>query len=132
MFTILHELSLNTPPENILRMVAEPALLEKWWLKTVETSGDDITLLLSDKKSLLKIRLSSKTETQVEWLCLSHEIAPEWAGTKIAFHATPQNSSTLLRFTHSGWKNTEGVYGKTSYYWAALYLTKLKEIAETM
>lgn len=129
-FSIIHELVINAPAAAILNSAREPELLEKWWLKALEASGDQLTLLLSDNKSRLKLRLLSQNESAVEWLCLSHEIAPEWAGTKITFRTTPQDNATLLRFTHSGWQNTEGVYGKTSFYWAALYLTRLREVAE--
>lgn len=40
---------------------------------------------------------------QVVWSC--HGDHPEWAGTALTWNDSSENGTTVLRFTHSGWKS---------------------------
>lgn len=130
---IFHEVPISASAEKIYQALVTESLLSEWWLKNAKIEnriGGIATFPLSDGVNQIKIRIEELQPYKlVRWTCLGHKHA-EWLGTQIQFEIIQKENSSFLKFTHSGWRDTSGVYGFVSYYWAALYLTHLKKILE--
>jgi uncharacterized protein YndB with AHSA1/START domain len=134
MFEIFHELPINTSAALIYRAITVQELISNWWLpnaKIKSVVGEIGIFPLSDGENRIVIEVAELIPNQrVVWKCLEHKF-PEWTNTIISFEIQAGDSApALLCFTHAGWLGKSGVFGKTSYYWAALYLKQLKEMLE--
>jgi hypothetical protein len=65
---------------------------------------------------------------KVEWRCIKS--IEEWIGTDIFFDMEEKEGSTLLRFTHGGWKASTDMLAGCTYDWA-LFMKSLKSLCET-
>ena len=133
MAEIVHEVPIKTGPPQLFAMLTEESLLSKWWLKgaRIEAKAGAIgSFPLSDGLHQITMRVSELIpDKKVVWQCLNHKFS-EWKDTELSFEIFEEPSGLILRFRHSGWKATDGVFGKTSYYWASLYLQNLKRLLE--
>jgi uncharacterized protein YndB with AHSA1/START domain len=133
MMMILHELPIQAPASAVYNSIVDETLIGRWWLKGAKIAAEPGaigTFPLSDGGSQIKIRLESmEPGRRVVWRCLVHK-HEEWIGTVISFEIAEDNNSSVLTFRHEGWADTKGVFGRVSFYWASLYLTRLKNILE--
>lgn len=134
MAEIIHELPIFASPSRIYSALTSSDSVSQWWLPNSRVGaheGDLGVFPLSDGNTKITVRiLELEPDKKVLWKCLEHKF-PEWTGTVIGFEISRINDSeSLLRFTHSGWRDNSGVFGRTSFYWAALYLRNLKSSLE--
>lgn len=134
MSEIYHIIPIAAAQKNIYQALVTESFLQRWWLPNASTTGkvnSIATFPLSNGKGLIKMKIIQLDEpTKVKWECLEH-LHTEWIGTTVEFKIVNKDKGRELHFKHSNWKNTNGVFGLVSYYWAALYLTRLKELLET-
>lgn len=60
---------------------------------------------------------------RVEWKCIN--LIEEWIGTDIFFDMEEKEGSTILRFTHAGWRATTDTFAGCNYDWA-LFMKSLQ------
>jgi hypothetical protein len=89
------------------------------------------TFPLLDGSGLISMRVESFVPGQLQvWRCLAHKNA-DWIDTLVAFEILEESDGTcILKFKHSNWKDRSGVFGRVSFFWAALYLRNLKLMLE--
>jgi uncharacterized protein YndB with AHSA1/START domain len=134
MAEIFHELPIRSSPENIYQAVTDEEVISRWWLpdsKIKSRVGERGVFPLSDGENKIVMQVEQLIPNQrVVWKCLDHKF-PEWKNTNVTFEVLPgSNEISTLRFRHSGWANDSGVFAKTSFYWASLYLRNLKQTLE--
>lgn len=64
---------------------------------------------------------------RVVWSC--HSDHPEWNGTVLTWELAPENGSTTLRFTQSGWKEISDFCATCNSTWGEL-MYRLKDYVE--
>ncbi len=64
---------------------------------------------------------------RVEWTCRGE--VDEWTGTRLSFELDPDEGHTTLRFTHSGWRSTDGAFAVCNTDWGRL-MYSLKDHVE--
>lgn len=134
MAEIFHEVPIETDAASLYSMLTNEELLSSWWLpgtKIEAKEGTTGTFPLSDGQNQIVMRVEQLVPSKrVVWRCLAHKF-PEWKDTQVSFEIVEGPSAVTLQFRHSDWKDTTGVFGKTSFYWASLYLKKLETLLET-
>lgn len=133
MYQIIHELPLRARIDSVFQALTNAASLSTWWLPGATIScipGGTGRFPLSDGSDHISVRVDEVIPNErMVWTCLHHK-HQEWIGTQIVFHVASQADATVLRFVHSGWASQGGVFPRVSYYWAALYLSRLKAMCE--
>ena len=131
--SIFHEVPIRAKADQVFEMLTEEDKLSSWWLpgsKMKSEVGAVGTFPLSNGENCIQLRVAELLPNKkVAWDCLEHKFA-EWSDTRIEFEIVDDAEGVLLRFRHSGWKDSSGVFGKTSFYWASLYLMNLKSLLE--
>jgi len=130
---IFHIVPITATAEEIYQALVEERILQKWWLPNASTNGkigSIATFPLSSGKGEIKMKiLDLNPPNRVYWECLAH-LNKDWIGTKVEFQIIEVEDVCQLHFRHNNWKSIDGVFGLVSYYWAALYLTRLKTLLE--
>ena len=131
---IFHELPILCNAERLYEAITDESYLSKWWLAGAKYEAVIGALGLfpfSDGSGNIAMRVDDIEPGRKQvWSCTQHKHG-EWINTKISFELIPESEkSCVLRFKHSNWANTDGVYGRVSFYWAALYLRNLKLMLE--
>jgi len=134
MAQIFHELPLHATASQVFHAITDAGSISTWWLAgaQIESRVGAIGIIpLSDGTNKIEVEVLELVRNQkVVWKCLKHKFS-EWIGTSISFEILPSESgASTLRFRHAGWASDIGVFGKTSFYWAALYLRNLKHLVE--
>lgn len=130
MVEIFHEVPIQCPAKQLFQAISSEAAISEWWLKGCRYEpilGGLGTFPLSDGSGniVMKIDAFVPGAKQV-WRCLEHKHS-DWIGTTVTFEVVSEsNESCVLRFRHSGWKDTSGVFGRVSFFWAAIYLRQLR------
>ncbi len=127
---ILHNLTINSSPENVYRAVASPDGLNAWWTKSasgVPELGAEYNLYFSDEYDWRAIVLENDEYNK---FVLEITVADgDWTGTKVRFFLTENNGYTDLCFEHTGWRETNDHFRTSSYCWGR-YLRLLKNFVE--
>jgi uncharacterized protein YndB with AHSA1/START domain len=128
---IRHFLVITAPAERVYRAVTEQDGLAGWW--TPETIAKPeighINEFRFGDRYHNKMRISElKPNEKVVWECLQGD--KEWVGTNISFDLENKDSSTILRFAHSGWKNETDFFASCNFNWG-YYMQSLKSYCET-
>lgn len=128
---ISHLLHINAAPTQVYEKLSTIKGLCEWW--TPDTSGSTEVgreLKFEFGPDYYKILIVEKSERGklVSWRC-THAVE-EWIGTVINLNLEANESGTLLRFEHMGWKETSDMLRQCSYDWA-LFLRSLKKLCDT-
>ena len=129
----IHIVPIKATSREIYIALVEQDGLAKWWLPGAETTGEIGSIArspLSSGMGEIKMKILDLVPYQKVWWEGQDHIHEEWIGTKVEFHIARSTDENLLHFTHGQWIDTQGVYGLVSYYWAALYLSRLKNMLE--
>jgi uncharacterized protein YndB with AHSA1/START domain len=104
--------------------------LSSWWAKQT-TAKPEIGFLNTftfgtfvNKMKVVELIPGEK----VVWECV--ESIDEWVGTFISFELEDKGEKTLLRFTHSHWKEITDMFAGCTYDWAR-FMGSLKALCET-
>ncbi len=127
---ILHNLTIQSSPENVYRAVAFPEGLNAWWTKSsvgTPELGAEYQLYFSDEYDWRAIVLENNKNSK---FALEITVADgDWTGTKVRFFLTEKNGSTDICFEHTGWREINEHFRISSYCWAK-YLRLLKDYVE--
>lgn len=131
MKSILHNLLIKAPAENIYSAITTGEGLAGWWAPdtNAKPEPDSIARFTFGPQYFKEMKITElKPFTKVEWLCLTGY--EEWIGTTLSFELQPSDKGTRLFFHHDGWKEYTTEFAECSYTWAA-FLRSLKLLCET-
>jgi uncharacterized protein YndB with AHSA1/START domain len=131
MFDILQEFTIKAPRERVFETMSSPNGLDLWWTKSsagVVKEGAEYTLFFGPgfdwRAKVTRCVPGSSFELQIT------EAHPDWIGTRVGFQLNDENqSSTRVRFYHTGWP-TDNEHWRVSCYCWAMYLRLLRRYIE--
>ena len=122
--------AIKARPEKIYDAVTTQEGLANWWAKqtTAKPEVGFVNLFIFGKfRNEMKVT-KLVPDKKVEWKCINS--IEEWIDTDISFDMEEKEGSTILRFTHAGWRATTDTFAGCTYDWA-LFMTSLKTFCET-
>jgi len=131
MANIKHYLLIKASPEKVYKALTSTEGLKGWWTleaKTDEQVGGVAEFIFGEyyynKMKIVELVQNKK----VEWECIKGD--KEWIGTNFVFSLDEKDGDTILRFTHSNWKEETDFFASCNYNWG-YYLRSLKLYCET-
>ncbi len=127
---IYHDFPVVAAPEQIFQAISSPEGLNAWWTK--ESAGEPhvgalYQLWFAPEYDWRGKVTSCVTNEYLEWELVDAD--EDWLGTRVGLHLLPREGYTQVRFHHTGWKNLNDHYRRSSYCWA-MYLRVLKAYVE--
>lgn len=133
MADILHQLTIQAPPEDVYAAITEEDGLSSWWTSDVDAEpkeGSQAQFRFEGGMVAMLMRIENlEPGRSVEW-SVDEPSPPEWEGTRVTWEFSPTDEGTELLFGHRGWKSTDGSFPDINYNWS-YYLTSLKQYLET-
>jgi activator of HSP90 ATPase len=135
MLEIFYEIPIGCSSDKLFNAITSETSISEWWLKGASYKAEVGALgafPLSDGSGMISMRVEDLIlgKKQV-WRCLEHKNA-DWLDTVVTFEIDRESDLTcILRFKHSNWKTVSSVFGRVSFFWAALYLRNLKLMLES-
>ena len=128
---ILHEVIIESPPDQVFKALTEQQGLASWWTthaKAEPTVGSNAEFRFMGGQFVIKMQVTKLDPGRsVDWI--TQQGAPDWASTRVTWELTPAENGTKLLFGHRDFASAEGSLPNTSYNWA-VYLTSLKDYLE--
>ena len=131
MIDIRHMLLIDKPIDVVYKAVTEQGGLAAWWtFETIATPeiGAIIEFKFGDRYLNKMKVLTLEPNSLVEWECIEGD--EQWVGTRFKFDLEKQGDQTLLRFFHTGCRDTTDFYAHCNYQWG-YYMKSLKTYCET-
>lgn len=129
---ILHEVVIESTPDNVYKALTEQNGLASWWTtnsKAQPKEGSSSEFGFSNPAFTIKLDVKKLNPSQfVEWTM--KQGAPDWQGTRVTWDLTPVDNGTKVLLGHRDYASTEGSFASVSYNWA-WFLTSLKTYLET-
>ena len=131
MAAIKHLLVIQCSPEIIYSAITTTDGIANWW--TVQTHvgtkvGDINIFDFGDRyHNEMKI-FDLLPDKRIVWECVVGD--KEWIGTKLIFEIEKKDNSSILRFTHSEWKEETDFFASCNFQWG-YYMNSLKQYCET-
>lgn len=122
---------LNARPEVIFDALTTPAGLACWWAPVSGDglAGGELTFTFGGTKAIMRVDEADSPST-VQWTTTVCEPLPDWVGTSLAFHITPNGSGgSRLHFRHAGLQMLE-CFDMCSNAWTG-YLRSLADYVES-
>jgi len=128
---IRHSVTIAAPAEKVYEAITTQTGLANWW--TRETIAQPQTDFINEFRfgdhPPKKMRVTSLQPNQsVAWHC--EEAEEEWVNTNFSFNLETKEDKTVLRFTHTDWREATEYYEVCNYHWA-YFLHSLKKLCET-
>ena len=132
MTDILHEITIQAPAGKVFDAITTEAGLKGWWTADTRSSGkkgSTATFGFYNKSMVLEMRYDEVERAHhLRWSCVGGP--GEWNGAAVAFDLEPAEQGTKVRFRHSGWKSTDGIFPKVNTGWGGL-MYSLKKYVES-
>jgi uncharacterized protein YndB with AHSA1/START domain len=106
MAEIKHQIPIEVSPEKVYSALVTERGLRSWW--TVDTKvqggvGGQAEFGFLRRQLVFRMKMEKLDPGKlVIWSC--HGDHPEWAGTTLTWTIAGDNGNSVLRLTHSGWK----------------------------
>ena len=126
---IRHAIFIAAPLERVYALVSTPGGFSEWWSEDVmeNKAENSIDLGFFNRSTVYRLKPARMAPPEsAEWHC---ESGKEWNGTRIMFHAAPQNGGTMLKFAHAGWQGQTDYFISCNTTWGEL-MFRLKACAE--
>ena len=131
MFDIRHLVTIDAPIPVVYMALTEQEGLAGWWTADTVANpsvGSIAAFQFGDRyHNTMRIEVLDP-EKRVEWTCLDGD--SEWVDTTFVFDLEGREGSTVLRFTHGGWREMTDFYATCNYHWG-FYMRSLKAYCET-
>lgn len=131
MVEMKHQIPIKASPSNVFAALATQAGLRGWWTADTnaeERVGGKAEFGFDRRGMVFRMRIEELAPGQrVVWSCSGDH--PEWAGTTLTWEMAAHNGSTMLRFTHGGWKSFTDFYAMCNSTWGEL-MYRLKDYLE--
>lgn len=133
MHDIVHELTIEAPPEAVFTAITTADGLASWWTTDATADpelGGTATFGFDDGATRLTMRIDAIDAPElVHWNCTGGP--EEWVGTSVAFRIEPSpGGGTVVRFWHGGWEYADGALPRCSFDWA-MHLDSLRAYLQT-
>ncbi len=130
----LHEIFVNATPDVVYRAWTTAQGLRSWWTLDSRLPGDsgDTYVFGFDGGSIqFHFRIEDETPGQsLRWRGIAAPTMPdEWVGTAINVHLVPADGGTVLKFSHSDWATTDGMFPHCNTTWGDL-MVRLRDYCE--
>jgi uncharacterized protein YndB with AHSA1/START domain len=106
MAEIKHQIPIKAKAERVYAALATQAGLRSWWTadtKAEEKVGGKAEFGFDHRGMIFRMNIEKlEPNKRVVWSC--HGDHPEWAGTTLTWDISEDGGTSVLRFTHSGWK----------------------------
>jgi uncharacterized protein YndB with AHSA1/START domain len=134
MTDILHRMTIQAPPETVLRAISTADGFRAWWTDdcaAVARAGTVNVFRFHGGAVEFHFRVDELSDRRVAWTCVSAPRVPEeWVGTQVTFDLSPaENGCTVVHFGHRNWRTVEGEYPACNTVWGDL-MHRLKACAE--
>ena len=122
MVEMKHQISIKATSAKVFAALATQAGLRSWW--TADTQADErlggkAEFGFDRRGMVFRMKIEELAPgKRVVWSC--HGDHPEWAGTTLTWDIAAENGSTMLRFTHSGWKSVTDFFAMCNSTWGEL------------
>jgi uncharacterized protein YndB with AHSA1/START domain len=128
--SILHNFPIEAPVEKVFAAAATPKGLDVWWTlssKGTPKVGETYELFFGEKYDWRGRVTKCTPNKEIEWeLTVADK---DWTGSRVGLQLEEKNGVTHVRFHHSGWKEENGHFRKSSFCWA-MYLRIMKRYVE--
>lgn len=123
MLEILHQIRINGAAEAVYNAITTQKGLASWWTSDVQATPEESTVAIfgfNNRAVIFRMRVEKLVPHQlVVWSCDGG--VEEWTGTKLRFEILPAGSGKLvLKFTHAGWRSTDGAFALCNTDWGRL------------
>ena len=123
MHDIVHELTIEAPPEAVFTAITTADGLASWW--TTDTKGDPspggtLTFTFGSPERSASFEVLDVTPDLVSWRGTAGP--DEWIGTTFAFHLGREDDETVLQFVNDGWREPVPFIGHCSTKWATFFV----------
>jgi len=126
-----HQIPIKAAPAKVYAALATQAGLRGWWTAdstTAEKIGGNAEFGFDKRGMIFHMKIEElDPATLVVWSC--HGDHPEWNGTRLTWKLSPQNGGTVVRFSHSNWKDASEFYDTCNSTWGEL-MHRLRDYAE--
>jgi uncharacterized protein YndB with AHSA1/START domain len=124
---IRHAIQIAATPEAIYPLIATARGFSQWWAADVTEQDGAVELGFFKRATVYRLRLAAEeTPARAEWAC---ETGDEWNGTRITFRLEARGATTLLNFSHAGWRSETDYFTACNTTWGEL-MYRLKATAE--
>jgi hypothetical protein len=127
MADIRHAVQIAAKSEAIYPLFATSMGFGRWWATDITEVRGAVELGFFNRATVYRLRLyASQPPSEADWVC---ETGDEWNGTHIRFRNEPTKSGTVLRFSHSGWREETDYFVMCNTTWGEL-MYRIKAAAE--
>jgi uncharacterized protein YndB with AHSA1/START domain len=132
MADIHQQITIEAAPERVFEALTARDGLAGWWTDDA-TAADKIGEIAEfgffNHGMVFRMRVDELApSSRTSWTCLDGP--EEWIGTQVSFDLVRRSEgTTMVRFTHSGWRAEEGMYPSATSTWAQI-MPHLKRYAE--
>jgi uncharacterized protein YndB with AHSA1/START domain len=126
---IIHRIGIEAPPDRVYRALATRSGLINWWTWHVTgepAPGTIIQFRFADNGPRMKV-LELSPGSRVTWQCVDGP--RDWIGTEISFELAHGDRETIVRFSHTGWRESGEFMAHCNCKWA-YFLMSLKAWVE--
>lgn len=127
---ILHRFTVAAPPERVAEMLLTPEGLNAWWTETARgraARGARYDFGFGPQYQWAGTLVELEPGRKVVWEMVDAD--DDWRGTRVGCTLEPSGAGTTVDFFHTGWREANDHYRRTSYCWA-MYLRLLKRHVE--
>ena len=128
--SILHDFQVNADPASVFAVISTSQGLDQWW--TRRSSGEPLVgaeyELWFGPEADWRARVTEVVPSQRFALLLTGA-DEDWKGTTVGFVLEPADGSTVVRFSHTGWRSENEHFRISSFCWA-MYLRLMRRYAE--
>lgn len=122
MAKIKHQILIKESPTKVYEALTSENGLKQWW--TADTSAEEhvggkAEFGFDHRRTVFRMELEElQPMKKVVWSC--HGDHPEWDGTRLSWELASEGEDTMLRFTHSGWRNLSDFCAMCNSTWGEL------------
>jgi len=126
-----HQIPVNATPDKVYAALVTQNGLKGWWTadaKADDRQGGKAEFGFERRGMVFRMNIEKLDPgKQVIWIC--HGDHPEWNGTTLTWNIERDETATMLRFRHSGWKSASDFCAICNSSWGEL-MYRLKDYVE--
>lgn len=122
MAEMIHEIAIAAPVERVFAALTAATELRQWW--TTDSVAEPIVGTVAEfgfgnRSTVFRMRVAQlESPHRLVWECLGDP--DEWAGTTLTWDIKPEEQGSRLRFVHSQWQATDGMFAFCNSTWGEL------------